>query len=127
MPQKHHVVRRPWLNDECHTLRNQYKHAKNRSRRTDTLENYKYLTNASRAYKRGINKQFSKYRRKDFIQKLRSLKTTDPKSYWSLLNKANSSSQSKVLQKVSLDVFAEHFKTLNTTSEINDNTYLESD
>ena len=43
-----------------------------------------------------IHKQFSKHR-KDFIQKLRSLKTTDPKSYWSLLNKANSSGQSKVL------------------------------
>ena len=53
--EKHHVVRRPWFNDECRTLRNQYKHAKNRRRRTDTRENYKYLTNASRAYKRGIS------------------------------------------------------------------------
>ena len=43
------------------------------------------------------------------------------------MNKANSSSQSKVLQKVSLDAFAEHFKKLNITSEINDNAYPESD
>ena len=53
--EKHHVVKRPWFNDECRTLRNQYKHALNRRRRTDTFENYKYLTNASRAYKRGYS------------------------------------------------------------------------
>ena len=84
------------------------------------------MTNATRAYKRGINKQFSKYR-KYFIQKLRSLKTSDPECYWSLLNKANSSSQSKLLQKILLEVFAEHLKKLNTTSEIYDNTYPEID
>ena len=50
--------------------------------------------------------------KKDFITKLRSLKHSDPKSYWSLLNKADSS-RSGVIQKVSLETFAEHFEKLN--------------
>ena len=37
---------------------------------------------------------------------------SDPKSYWSLLNKADNSG-SGVIQKVSLETFAEHFKKLN--------------
>ena len=43
-----------------------------------------------KAYKKCINKQFNLYK-KDFIAKLRSLKHSDPKSYWSLLNKADNS------------------------------------
>ena len=55
--------------------------------------------------------QFNLYK-KDFIAKLRSLKHSDPKSYWNLLNKADIYS-SQVMQKVSLETFAEHFKKLN--------------
>ena len=84
------------------------------SHRVINAENYNFVHNASKAYKTCINKQFNLYK-KDFIAKLRSLKHSDPKSYWSLLNKA-SNSRSKILQKVSLETFAEHFKKLNTAN-----------
>ena len=56
---------------------------------------------------------------KDFVQKLRSIKTSDPKSYWSMLNKATSSNHSKAMQKNSLGLFAENFKKLKTVSIVN--------
>lgn len=36
--------------------------------------------------KKVLQRKFTEYQ-KDFIVKLRILRTTDPKSYWSLLNK----------------------------------------
>ena len=78
-----------------------------------------FVHNASKVYKKCIKKQFSLYK-KDFIDKLRSLKHSDPKSYWSLLNKADNS-RSQVMQKVSLETFAEHFKKLNLTNTANAN------
>ena len=83
-------VQRPWFNNECQRLRRQYKRAKNLRHMINNAENYKCVHNASKAYKKCINKQFNLYK-KDFIAKLRSLKHSDPKSYWSLLNKADNS------------------------------------
>ena len=64
------------------------------------------MHNASKAYKKCINKQLRLYQ-KDFITRLRALKHSDPKSYWSLLNKADNS-KPQVVQKVSVETFAEH-------------------
>ena len=72
------------------------------------------LTEASKAYKKCINKHFKSYQ-KEFIKKLRNLKSADPKSYWGLLNKTESS-RTSTMQKLSLETFAEHFKKLITVS-----------
>ena len=64
-------------------------------------------------YKREINKQFHIYRN-DFIAKLRDLSTTDPKAYWSLRNKTNTTGNDAV-EKVALETFYDHFKKLNMT------------
>ena len=53
-------------------MSNQNKRAKNLRHRVNNVENFKYVYNASKAYKKCINKQFSLYE-KDFINKLRSL------------------------------------------------------
>ena len=103
-------VRRPWFNNECQRLRHQYKWAKNLRHRINNVENNNFVHNASKTYKKCINKQFNLYK-KDFIAKLRSLKHSDPKSYWSLLNKADNSS-SQVMQKVSLETFCGAFQEI---------------
>ncbi|CAG2201901.1 unnamed protein product [Mytilus edulis] len=48
--------------------------------------NYDDLVCKSREYKKTLKTQFNEFQ-KAFISKLRGLRTTDPKSYWSLLNK----------------------------------------
>ena len=55
---------------------------------------------------------------KDFIAKLRDLSTSDPKAYWSLLNKKNTTGNNAV-QKVALETFYDHFKNLNMTNADN--------
>lgn len=105
-------VKRPWFNQDCQRMRMHYRRAKNHRRRVNNVENFHSLTEASKAYKKCINKQFNEYK-KTFINKLRSLKKADPKAYWKLLNKADGS-YANTMQKVSLEAFAEHFKKLNT-------------
>ena len=86
-------------------------------------------------HKKEINKQYNAYRN-DFISKLRNLKTNDPKSYWSLLNKTTDENKAYV-NKVALETFYDHFKNLNNinndnndfnfyiqTADVNDNCQL---
>ena len=108
---------RPWFNAECRGLQKDFRRAKNMRRRTNNHSNMQALTEASKAYKKCVNKQFKIYQ-KDFIKKLRNLKSADPKSYWGFLNKTEGS-RSSTMQKVSLETFAEHFKKLNTVSSEN--------
>ena len=61
----------------------------------------------SKEYKNALKKQFIEYQ-KSFISKLRGLRTSDPKSYWSLLNRGKATQQ-----KVAMNVFFDHFKNMN--------------
>lgn len=83
--------------------------------RFKSAENRTNLIRCSKAYKKEINKQYNTYRN-DFISKLRNMKTKDPKSYWSLLNKSSDKSKS-VVNKVALETFYDHFKNLNNENE----------
>lgn len=118
-------VKRPWFNQDCQRLRLQYRRAKNHRRRVNNVENFHFLTEASKAYKKCISKQFNDYK-KTFINKLRSLKNADPKAYWKLLNKADGRN-ANTIQKVSLETFAEHFRKLNTVSTENSDSLPEVD
>jgi hypothetical protein len=66
----------------------------------------------SKEYKKTIQKQFNEFQ-KSFVNKLRGLRTSDPKAYWSLLNKGCDKSKI-VTQKVAMNVFFNHFKELYT-------------
>ena len=118
-------VQRPWFNNECKQLRQQYKRAKNLRHRINNAQNFNSVHNASKAYKKCINKQLRLYQ-KDFIIRLRALKHSHPKSYWSLLNKADNS-KSQVVQKVSIETFAEHFKKLNLKNNNDENSTYQFD
>jgi hypothetical protein len=63
-----------------------------------------------------MQKQFNEFQ-KSFVNKLRGLRTSDPKAYWSLLNKGCDKSKI-VTQKVAMNVFFNHFKELSNFSEI---------
>jgi hypothetical protein len=52
--------------------------------RVRSIEYHKVLVSKSRDYKNTLHRQFSEYQ-KAFIEKLRGLRTSDPKLYWSLL------------------------------------------
>lgn len=83
--------------------RKEHRKAKKYYYRVRSIENHKVLVSKSRDYKNTLHTQFSQYQ-KAFIEKLRGLRTSDPKLYWSLLNKGCDKSKN-VVQKVALDVF----------------------
>lgn len=111
-------VKKPWFNRDCFLKRKEYFKARNSHWRFKSAENRNNLIRSSKAYKKEINKQYNIYR-KDFISKLKSLRTKDPKSYWSLLNKSSVNSKS-VTSKIALETFYDHFKGLNTANNDQD-------
>ena len=66
---------------------------------------------SSRAYKKLINKQLREYN-SALTNKLKLMKTSDPKPYWAILNKYSSEGRGN-LQTVSVESFYEHFSKLN--------------
>ena len=58
--------------------------------------------------------KFNEYN-KNFNKKLRGLKNSDPKSYWTLLNK-HSGDKKKTLNTISSETFHEHFAKMNDMS-----------
>ena len=85
------IVQKLWFNRGCLIKQKEYFKARKMNWRFKSAENRSNLIRCSKAYKKEINKQYNVYR-KAFISKLRGLKTKDPKSYWSLLNKFSDTS-----------------------------------
>ena len=65
-----------------------------------------------------INKQIREYN-SILTNKMKLMKNSDPKSYWSILHKYSSEGK-KALQKVSVESFYDHFSKLNEATPEND-------
>ena len=82
-----------------------YHKAKNYNWRVRTVESIlkTNLIRCSKEYKKVLNTQFHLY---TFINKLRGLKQTDSKYYWSLINRTCSNeNKQKIVKNVSLNCF----------------------
>lgn len=110
-------VNKPWYNKDCHQARKSYYRAKNLHWRIRNAENRSNMVRQSKVYKKTINKCYAEYRKR-FINKLKGLRSNDPKAFWSLLNRCEKSDS--IMNKVSIETFFEHFKKLNTASSTDD-------
>lgn len=77
---------KPWFDDHCKKLRQDYYKSRNVYRRNKCDMNKECMIVNCKKYKREISKQFKDFNQQ-IAQKIRSLKYLDPKSYWNLLNK----------------------------------------
>lgn len=75
------------------------------------MTNHRDLVSKSKDYKKVLQRKLNEYQ-KDFIVKLRRLRITYSKSYWSLLNMECDKSNT-IKQKVAINVLFDHFKKLN--------------
>ena len=107
-PQNRLKKQKPWFNKQSDLQHKEYLTAKRKHKQLNSGEN---LVSCSRKYKKLINKQMREYN-SILTKKLKSMKNSDPKSYWSILNKYSSEGRDK-LQKVSVESFYEHFSKLN--------------
>ena len=99
----------PWFNKSCEENRKIYQKSKRKYRKNKTDEHLISMQNASRAFKKKINKSFREYK-SDLSKKIRNLKSSNPKEYWNLLNGHTRSQNS---EKPDLDTLKEHFRKLN--------------
>ena len=112
-----------WFNDKCKQQRVTYVNSKNFYRRSKTTQNFQNMKECSKKYKLEMRKA-RKEMQKNFEQKLRGLKSSNPKHYWNLLNSKNKKASKNVPD---INFFYEHFKFLNEEStypemQINNNT-----
>ena len=107
-----------WFNRDCRVSRINYLRNKDAFRRNKSYINKTNLIRSSREYTKCMSKAKQQSRKK-FEQKLRKLKTTNPKSYWKLLN-SNKNKAKKI--PASINDLYKHFKSLNEhNNTINDN------
>lgn len=119
---------KPWFNTECRLARNSYHKTRRLYNRFKT-DHYKYLLKTvSKKYKCVISKNIRRH--KDVtIERLRQLKSKDPKEYWRILN----GSKPKSENHVSVEDFFKYFENINNppnhsnAEEIIINTKYEND
>ena len=110
LPEKNH---KPWFGYNCKKARKLYNRARKLYQCNRNIENRKTLLNASKNYKKVMNKYITQYERQQQT-KLRTLHKKSPKEYWKILNSLDRQKQSKMPP---LNSFLDFFKNLNTQDE----------
>jgi hypothetical protein len=103
-----------WFSKDCEIKRREFFRAKNIDKMIKSEHTKVNRINASRAYKKELNKCHNEYK-KQFVKRLRGLKSSNPKEYWNILK--GSEDSSRTMSQISTDIFYNHFKMLNTVGE----------
>ena len=114
-----------WFNSECESKRKEYLQIKNKIRRARTQEErlvleVEYKRKFSK-YKKFIKKVQREYSR-NLQKRIRDVKSSDPKAFWNLLNKADGHVVD--FGGISPENFREHFKNLSFSPNIDGNNDL---
>ena len=101
---------KPWFDDFCHAEKRIYFMLKNKLRRNNKQ---KAIANkCSKTFKKFLARKRNEFY-KNLNTKLKSMKNSNPREYWKILNK--SVEGKKTGEKVALEVFFDHFKKLSDT------------
>ena len=101
---------KPWFNDYCYKLRNEYFGMKNLQKKNKASGIAENLEEKKRMYKKAIKNAKSEFYM-NLHKELRSLKKKQPRDYWKLINSSCKSTGS--LENVEIEAFREHFSNLN--------------
>ena len=74
-----------WFGTECKKARKQFHKARYQFKLRKSYENKERLKMTSNSYKRALKKSHAKFKH-DNVQRLKKLKTTNPRKFWKLLN-----------------------------------------
>ena len=103
-------TKKPWFSAECHVARNLY-HKTRRLYNKHKSDYYKsMLRNVSKNYKDTMSKHIRLHKNKT-TEKLRQLKSTNPKEYWRIIN----SDKDKKSALAGLNDLYDYFKKVNET------------
>ena len=103
---------KPWFNFNCRKARNIYHVARKLYNKNKTEINRLRLKQVSKEYKSTLFKNQKQYKNVN-INKLRNLKTSNPREYWRILN----SEQAKQKTEACLDDLYNFFKNINASDQ----------
>ena len=104
---------KPWFSKECKEARKLYRKRKRIYSHAKTVTAERNLKLSEKSYKKTMNEEIAKHR-KEMKKKMKIMKTADPRQYWNILNKGQSSGTHS---NISIDTLFEFFKTLNKKPE----------
>ena len=110
---------KPWYDSDCEKHRKRFTKTRRIYNSKKTQEAKTDMTASSKSYKASLNKAFNKYQ-KDMQNKIRNLKSTDPKVYWQIINKSADDHTRQEVKKISMQIFVKHFKKFNTNDSKRD-------
>ena len=100
---------KPWFGYKCQNARRKYHIARKINNINPSNRNKANLKEASKNYKKVMNFHINKYNQ-NMQDKLRKLKSTNPKEYWKIINSVNKNKDS---DKMDVGTLYEFFKNLN--------------
>ena len=103
---------KPWFNFSCRKARNVYHIARKLYNKNKSETNRIRLKQVSKEYKSTLYKNQKQYKNVN-INKLRNLKTSNPREYWRILN----SHQTKQKTEACLDDLYNYFKNINESGQ----------
>jgi len=111
--------KQPWWNNDCEIARSKF----NFARKANIIDSCKLESEskrklASNAYKRTIKQAMNKYH-KELNNKIRILKSKNPKDFWKIIN--CDKEKDDIVSAISCEIFAKHFETLNENMNIENN------
>ena len=101
---------KPWFNKYCERMRSNYIKIKNKLSKDKTVISISKLKYEARKYKQTLKKAKKDYY-KELATKIRNLRSTDPKAYWNIINKADNKPKNMKCH-VEIDNFFHHFNNL---------------
>lgn len=100
-----------WFDEDCKMARKSFCKAHNNFRKLKSAKNFEIMKSSSRGYKKVMSKCRRKHK-KVMEQKIRNLKSKNPKEYWQMINPKNKKA-GDIFQNISMEALQEHFKKLN--------------
>ena len=101
---------KPWFSSECAAKRKEFYLAKNNFKNNEIATNKEIMAQKSQNYRLTMKTAYRDYHN-TIHTNLRTLKSKDPKEYWNIINKAQSSGPK--MGNVTLENFTDHFRGLN--------------
>ena len=105
----------PWFDAECKKKRAEYRKAKDMHKSHANYYTKGERARAHKEYKKVLNRK-SRMHMKVFHERIRSLRSSDPRAYWRILN-INNRQKKHTVDAISHDLFVEHFEKLGNIPE----------
>ena len=106
---------KPWYNEECETKRRLYLHARNKYASSKLDTDRVEMKRLNKQYKMCLKQAYKKYHIELNIQ-LRHLRSSNPKTYWSMLREKSGKTNEDI--PIDAETFFKHFQNLNN-AEVN--------